>query len=1022
MRADVKKKLSDYQCLQAIFLACLEVHYYTWFMMTHKVLKLTWWRRSGKKTFSCRFLFLFFLTLLLIAGWTLPAVGRSAPFYSIPEACVSADWPSDCSDLKTDPAIVRTVLENGLRISVRANREPKERVALYLVVHAGSLNETEEQRGVAHFLEHMMFNGTRNFPPGSLIPYLQQSGMEFGRDSNAHTSYDSTVYHLVLPDSKEKTLKDGLLVLSDFAEGATLSDVEIDRERGIILAEKRSRDSEEYQNQVAKGKISYRGTRLAGHEVIGKQKVLESADHNLLNSFYKTWYRPDNMDLVIVGDMDPEKTLSLARKTFSPLANPENEPATIPDFGELEKQEFESFYRYVPQLGRTEVSIEKYWNLSLEPDSRQVEERELTRYMTTMLLEDRLEELKEKGNGACTDSSVSYGDLQKRIAYTSFTAETSQSKLEECISLLDKLVRQAYLFGFSEQETKKVQKELQAYLERRVVTEKAADSRTIANRIIRHLISNRVYQSPRQELEIYGPFIQGVNRDDLHQAFKDMWNDGNLFISVVGNSGLGQQGKERVAELYRTSRSKPVYEREVEKELHFPYLSVPDAGVVKYAVDHHKNIDADIIRFQNNLVVNFKKTDFEPGSFRLVANFGNGRQSADQPGILLLAEETVGGSGSGTLSVVDLGKILAGTSVSLAFRIDESSFSWSGGGLTKDFEFGVQLLYTLLLDPGYKKFAFDNSKAEIELLYKSLAHKIGGAFPLKVQPFLAGGDKRFGLVPWEDLAPLTYEDVKTWADNHLTPRDLEISVVGDIDRDQVITMMSKYFGHLQLTPPVKRWQQSIAFPRKKELTVKVDTDLVKGLCALAWSTDDFRDIYKNRGLYLLGLILEDRLREEIREKLGKAYSPSVYSYGSRVFPGYGYILSQATVDPAELKSTLGVIQSIGLKLGTSGVNDDELARVRKPLLSRLKETMAGNDYWLYSVLALSSRFPEQLKWPESIISDFSGYSAEELTKLANRYIRDGAVAVVLPDARQRGWDGHGSGSAFGTSNTEELRQ
>ena len=983
---------------------------------------MTLWRRLGERAFSCRFFFLSLLTLLMAAGWTVPSGGAAAQIHATPDVCASADWPSDCSDLKADPAIVRAVLRNGLRISVRPNSEPKERVALYLVVHAGSLNETEKQRGVAHFLEHMMFNGTRHFPPGSLIPHLQQSGMEFGRDSNAHTSYDSTVYHLVLPDSKDKTLQDGLLILSDFAEGAILSDAEIDRERGIILAEKRSRDSEEYRNHVAIGKVSYRGTRLAGHEVIGKQEVLESADHELLSSFYSTWYRPDNMDLVIVGDVDPKKTLNRAQQAFTPLVNPEIKRAALSDFGELEKQKFESIYRYVPQLGRTEVSIEKYWNISLEPDSRQVEERELTRYMTIMLLEDRLQELKENGNGACTDSSASYGDLQKRIAYTSFTAETSQKRLEECISHLDQLVRQAYSFGFSEQETKQVQKELLAYLERRVITEKAADSRTIANRIITHLINNRVYQSPQQELASYGPFIQGLKRDDLDQAFKDMWDDGNLLVSVVGNSVLSQKGEEQVAKLYNASHSKAVHERQMGKELHFPYLDIPNDADVKYTVTHEEKIDVDVIRFENNLVVNFKKTDFEPGSFRLVANFGNGRQSADHPGISLLAEETVGGSGSGTMSVTELGKTLAGTSLSLAFRIGESSFSWSGGGLTKDFEFGVQLLQTMLLDPGYKKVAFDNGKAEIELLYKSLAHKVGGAFPLKVQPFLAGDDKRFGLVPWGDVAPLTYSEVKRWADRNLVPQDLEISIVGDIDRDQVLTMMGKYFAHLQLTPPVKKWQRSITFPRKKKLMVTVDTGVGKGVCALAWSTDDFRDIYKNRGLYLLGLILEDRLREEVREKLGKAYSPSVYNYGSRVFPGYGYILTQATVDPAELENTLQVIQSIGLKLGTSGVNDDELARVRKPVMSGLKETMASNGYWLHNVLALSSRFPEQLKWPESIISDFSGYSAQELTKLAQRYIREGAVAIVLPNPEQGGQERYDKASAFEKSNAEELRQ
>ncbi|MCI5143457.1 MAG: insulinase family protein, partial [Candidatus Electrothrix sp. ATG1] len=253
---------------------------------------------------SPRFLLVCFLSCFLVTqGFTGGILAKETPIPST-KVCISQGWPHEQSDLTPDPALVFGTLENGFRYVLMPNHEPKGRVAMYLDIQSGSLHETEEQRGLAHYLEHMLFNGTTHYPPGTLVDYFQSIGMEHGNDTNAHTSYDETVYKLLLPDSKEDTLNEGLQVLADYAGGALLLEKEVDKERGIILAEKRSRDSA--YRRVSKKSIEQglAGTLVAQRDIIGTDEVLKTADSALLRQYYEHWYRPENMILVAAGDTD----------------------------------------------------------------------------------------------------------------------------------------------------------------------------------------------------------------------------------------------------------------------------------------------------------------------------------------------------------------------------------------------------------------------------------------------------------------------------------------------------------------------------------------------------------------------------------------------------------------------------------------------------------------------------------------------------------------------------------------------
>ncbi|MEN8199918.1 MAG: pitrilysin family protein, partial [Thermodesulfobacteriota bacterium] len=233
--------------------------------------------------------------------------------------CFSTLWPHEQSELQPDPSLFYGRLDNGFRYVLKKNEEPRDRVAMSLNIQVGSLNEGDAERGMAHFLEHMLFNGSTHFPPGELVDYFQSIGMSFGGDTNAHTGYDETVYDIILPDGGREDVEKGLLVMSDYARGALLLADEIDRERGVILAEKRSRDSAEYRTQMEGLAFSMRGTMIPERTIIGTEGTLKAIGRPLMKSFYDAWYRPENMVLVMAGDFDLQEVKGLIEKKFRDL-------------------------------------------------------------------------------------------------------------------------------------------------------------------------------------------------------------------------------------------------------------------------------------------------------------------------------------------------------------------------------------------------------------------------------------------------------------------------------------------------------------------------------------------------------------------------------------------------------------------------------------------------------------------------------------------------------------------------------
>jgi zinc protease len=910
-------------------------------------------------------------------------------------------WPHEKSDLLPDPDLVFGKLPNGFRYVLLENHNPKDRVSLHLSVQAGSLNEADEQQGIAHFLEHMLFCGSKHFEPGELVKYFQSLGMQFGADANAHTGFYETVYDVILPEGDEKSLEKGLLVIKDYAEGALLLPSEIDRERKVILAEKRTRDSASYRTFVSTLKFELPETRVSKRLPIGIEEVIKNADHALLKDFYDTWYRPETMILVMVGDFNAPLAIKLIEKKFKNMSA--RGPArTVPDPGKISHQGIRAFYHFEKEAGNTGIGIEVVKGISPVKDSAAFQKRALIRNVADRIVQDRLDALIRKPGTPFTAAAIGSGIYLKNVEYAEISGECSPENWEKTLSVLEKTLRQALTFGFTEAELERVKRDFISDLNMKVEKAPTRGSQDLARKIIRSINDDRVFQSPEQKRKILAPFIDSITQAEVNEAFKQMWPEGHRLILITGNAKPAHAytpPEVLIRNVFNNSRGEAVSRPVEQKAVMFPYLPEPEGkGRV---IRRSKIPDLGIIRieFENGVLLNLKKTDFKANE--VIANlvFGNGRSAEppNTPGLAMLAEEVINQSGLGKLQKDEIERALAGKNTHVAFSIEDDAFFFRGKTVSKEICLLFQLFYAHLTDPAFREDAYRLSMERFEQEYLTLSQSIDGVMEIAGERFLAGDDSRFGFPPYERFKELTLDDVKSWIGEWLSQGGLEISMAGDFDIEQAVDIASKYFGSLEKRPAPCFNQRStmLEFPAARFVELSVDTDIPKALVVVAYPTEDFWDIRRTRRFSVLSEIFSERLRVTIREKLGAAYSPYAYNKASRSYPGYGVLKAMIHIDPETADGVLKEVRNIASDMQKSGIMKDELKRSLDPLLTGIKDMRRTNGYWLNSVLTNSGKYPQQLDWSRTIMDDYASITNDDISILARKYLNNRRAATLI---------------------------
>lgn len=936
-----------------------------------------------------RFLRLVACTLTLLAAPLLPA--ETAPTFA-----------HESSDLRPDPALTFGKLPNGMRYIILPNAEPRERVSLRLIVEAGAFMEKESQRGLAHFLEHMAFKGSPHYPPGTLIEFFQRMGMGFGNDTNAYTGFDQTVYMLELPNGQDATVAEGLRVFADYAGGLLLLPEQIEPERGVIVAEERTRDTVSFRELVSRLGFLFPDTLLPQRLPIGLMEVVRTAPRDEFVDFYDTWYRPELMTVLVVGDVTAAQVEPMIREALAGITA--RAPArALPDRGRVVPFEgVRARYRHDPESPATAVSIAAVVPHERAPDTTAERLRNLPRNLANAIVNRRLSTLAREENAPFSSgrASVAEGYNLFRTAEIELTAKPGQ--WQAALAVAEQEIRRALEHGFQEAELREMTANFRNSLEQSVRTAATRPSGALATGLISSVVNRNVFTHPTDNLALLGPALDTVTPADCLAALREVWNAPGRHVSVSGNTVIEGDGEAAVAAAYAAARAKPVAPPAAIADAKFAYTDFGAPGAIVHR-EHIADLGITLVRFANGVRLNLKVTDFEAGRIRLSARIGSGKliEPKDQPGLAWLANNTFTAGGLGKHSADELRRLLAGRTVGVGFGVAADAFTLSGQTNRDDLLLQLQLMTAQLMDPGYRPEALRLARQGIDQLYRSFAHTPSGPLNTEVQALLASGDHRFGMPPQAALMALTLEDVRRWLTPELTAGPLELAAVGDLDVEALIAAVAQTFGTLpprQERPALDDLRQVRIPAEPFDRTFTIVTEIPKGQVVLYWPTTDGRDVRIARRLNVLGSILSDRLRLKIRNELGGAYSPGAGSNTSEVYPGFGLMFATVTVDPVAAVTIREAVVAIGADLHQNGVTADELERALKPILTSTRDSLRDNGYWMGSVLSRAQEKPEVLDWSRTRVPDLESITVDEITALARAYLGSGRVfrVTVLP--------------------------
>ncbi|MFA5902833.1 MAG: pitrilysin family protein, partial [Desulfobacula sp.] len=754
------------------------------------------------------------------------------------------------NEIQTDPDIVSGILPNGFQYLIKKNPVPDDRVFIYLNIFAGSLNETEEQQGVAHYLEHMMFNGSKHFKPGELIEYFQSIGMEFGSDANAHTNFFNTVYNLSLPGGNQEDLENAFSVIEDYAEGASLLDSEIDRERGIILAEKRERDSVTYQTLKKTLEFELPGSLLNQRYPIGNDSVIRQADQKLLKDYYKRWYRPDNMALVVVGDFDTKTAEKLIIERFSKLSTHSFGVNSLSSIRWKEHEKTKAFYHYEPEAGRTNVILETISWKEFEPETLEMLKLNTLIEITHLMLQHRLIKMVNDQTGGFSDVSVFSGSYMRNVSMSAIHTSCEPEKWQETLRNIGYTLQQGLIFGFEENELDRVKAEYLSDLEMKKNQEGTQRSQDIAENILSAISNKEMLLSAKQRKDILEPYINSISLKDANDALFKSWSKKPKLIIVTGNADLENNDPEdEIQHIYQKSSMEKI-EKYNESELKkFPYLDMPEptTQLIIKRTDNVQGLGITTIDFENNVRLNLKCTDYKKNEILFKVCFGEGKKSEPEskPGISYISESVINKSGLGQLNADQMEEALAGHQINFIFDINENHFSFSGSCDPGDMEILFQLIYHHLMDPGVRNQALDLSKIHYQQMYNSLLRKPEGIMQIKGGLFLGGNDPRLGFPEPSKIEQYSLNDVKDWLIPYINNSPVEVSIVGDINTDKVISHAFKYLGLLNRKgndTNIIGHQKQVYFPEGQQLDLVIDTKIETGVVHVAFLTDDFWNI------------------------------------------------------------------------------------------------------------------------------------------------------------------------------------
>ena len=737
----------------------------------------------------------YFIVILCIAGFVIPVQSQNKPAYSLNDT------------LSPSPSVVIGTLPNGLKYYIRENKKPEDRMELRLVVKAGSVLEDDDQQGLAHFDEHMAFNGTKSFPKQDLVNFLERTGVRFGPHLNAYTSFDETVYMLQVPTDSPAVMQKSFTILKEWAHDVTYDSVEIDKERGVVGEEWRLGLGAYERIRNKQYPVIFYKSKYAKRLPIGKKEIIDTAHDSELKRFYHDWYRPDLMAVIAVGDFDKTKIESMIKEHFAGLHNPPHERPrpeyTLPDH----KEELVSIATD-KELPVASVTI--YFKRDVDP---QVSVKDYRRYILDNLYDGmfnaRLNELLQKPNPPFIYASGgNFTFVGKKQAY----GLSAGLKQDNILNGIEALVSEAYRvkdFGFTQTELDRQKASLLRSMEEAYRERDKTESGTHASEYIRNFLDNELIPGISAEYALYKQYLPTITLDEVNALSDVRMTDNNrvMTVSVPDKDGITVPTKKEVIDAFREASEKKL-EPYVDAVTNKPLLAEKPAPGKVTSEEEIKDLSAWKWTLSNGAHVILKPTDFKNDQILFGAYSPGGNSLAPDSNYLssnVAASFTMAG-GVGQFDAITLQKMLAGKVVRVSPYIGELSEGFSGSSSPQDLETLFQLVYLDFTSPRYDTSAINAQLSRIRSYYQNISANPDVAFRDTIQVTLSQYNFRERPITpalLDEIHPATayafYKNRFADAD------DFTFFIVGNFTLDGVKPLVEEYLASLPTMHREESW-------------------------------------------------------------------------------------------------------------------------------------------------------------------------------------------------------------------------
>ncbi|SEN10611.1 zinc protease [bacterium A37T11] len=851
--------------------------------------------------------------------------------------------------LLLDPAVRTGKLANGFTYYIRKNTEPEKRVVMYLANKVGSVLETDEQRGLAHFMEHMSFNGTTHFPKNELINYLQKSGVRFGADINAYTSFDETVYQLPLPSDNPELLKNGIQIMRDWAGEATLETTEIDQERGVIMEEKRLRKGAGERIQEKTLPVLLNQSRYASRLPIGVDNVLLHFKPEVIRSFYKDWYRPDLQALIVVGDIDVDQIEQAIKAKFSDLKNPAKEKQRtkyeVPLSG---KNQFLAVTD--PEVSSTSLQVlikRKSTDLKSVADYRNA----LVRGLFGQMMGGRYAELARQSNPPYINGGAGISSIMGGIEAFSVSVTAKPGELENGFKAVWREMRRAQQFGFTQTELDRAKKNYISSMEAALKEKDKVQSSSYVKEYLDYFLNDNAAPGIEKENELVNNLLPGIKLDEIDKLISTYVKETDRDIIV--------QAPEKDKATLPDEAKVLGWIKGVDAETLTAYKdNVSDLPLLKAApvpgkiVKEEKDakLGTTTLTLSNGIKVVLKKTDFQNNQivFNAFADGGTSLYSDADFQSAVNAAGVVATGGIGNYNSLQLGKLLTGKQVSVSPYIYERSQGFKGSATPQDLPTALELVYGFFTEPRIDTALF---KGQIAKAKASLANKGSSpdeVFGDTVKAVLSNYNVRRTAQSIEKIDQISLDRAfEIYKDRFADASALTFTFVGSIDEEAIKPLLEKYIASL---PGKGRKEEAkdlgIHIPEGQisKAVYKGTEDKSTVLLVLSGKYDYGYE--ENLKMDALKECLEIRLLERLREEESGVYSPSAQVSVSKYPDSRFSLVISFGCAPANVEKLIASALDEVKKLGTTGPALENINKYKAEEKVGRETALKTNGYWL----------------------------------------------------------------------------